>query len=224
MEKRGVMRIAAAAIAVLAILAASLPAEAGNYYRKGTFEAGGGFNFPVGETNDYFNSSGTMLIGGGRNINQSSTVQIEWTHNWLSIDPAVIERAQSDSVQFDDAHASMWSVTLNFVRRFGPEKEIVPWLTGGIGYYKRNLQITQNMYVYYPPIWDPWWGWIDGGWAPGEVITGSRETSGFGYNVGFGFDTQIDSGASLFIDVRYHQAFLDGSDVTLIPIQAGIRW
>jgi len=224
MKKRSVLRTASLAIAVLAVMASGLPAQAASYYHKGTFEAGGGFNIPVSEANDYLNSSGTLLIGGGRNLGQSSTIQVEWTHNWLAIDPAVIERAQSDSVTFDDAHASLWSVTLNFVRRINPSSDIVPWFTGGIGYYKRNLQITQNAYVYYPPIWDPWWGWIDGGWAPGEVITGSRETSGFGFNVGGGFDTQIDSGASLFIDIRYHQAFLDGVDVTLIPIMAGIRW
>jgi hypothetical protein len=224
MEKRCAVRVAAIAIAALAVMAWSLPAAAGDYYHKGTFEAGGGFNIPVGETNDYFNENGTLLIGGGRNLNQATTVQVEWTHNWMSIAPEVIERAQSDSVQFDDTHASMWSITLNFTRRFGPEKEIVPWLTGGLGFYKRNLQMTQNMYVYYPPVWDPWWGWIDGGWYPGEVITGSRETGGFGYNIGFGFDTRIESGASLFVDVRWHQAFLDGLDMTLIPVMAGVRW
>jgi len=178
----------------------------------------------VSEANDYLNSSGTLLIGGGRNLGQSSTIQVEWTHNWLAIDPAVLERAASDSMTFDDAYASNWSMTLNMYRRFNPDNDIVPWITGGIGYYKRNLQITQNAMVYYPPIWDPWWGWIDGGWAPGEVITGSRETAGFGYNIGVGVDLEIENGASLFIDARYHQAFLEGVDTTIIPIMAGIRW
>lgn len=224
MSTRSLLRLAALAVAVLAISVWSLPSEAAGYWRKGTFVTGGGFNFPVGEADNYLNSSGSLMIGGGRNISKTMTAQVEWTHNWLGIDSDVIDRAQSDSVQIDNAYASEWSMTLNLVRRFNPDRDIVPWLTGGIGFYKRNIQITQNVLVYYPPLWDPWWGWIDGGWAPGEAITGNREASGFGFNVGVGVDLEIESGASLFLDVRYHRAYLDGVDVTLIPVMAGIRW
>jgi opacity protein-like surface antigen len=224
MSKRSLMRLAALAIAVLGVSLSSLPSEAAGYWRKGTFVAGGGFNFPVGDIDNYLNSSGSMLIGGGRHISKTLTAQVEWNHNWLGIDPSVIDRAQSDSVTIDNAYASQWSMTLNLVRRFNPDRDIVPWVTGGFGYYKRNVQITQNVAVYYPPIWDPWWGWIDGGWAPGEAITGSREASGFGFNVGVGVDLEIESGASLFLDVRYHQANLDGVNVTIVPVMAGIRW
>lgn len=217
-------RVAVLAIALLGLVATSLPAAAAGYYRKGTFFAGGGFNFPSGETANYLTSSGSMVIGGGRNITEATALQVEWTHNWLGIDPAVLDRAASDSVTFDNAYASSWSVTLNLVRRLNPKNDIVPWVTGGVGYYKRNIQLTQNVNVYYPPIWDPWWGWIDGGWGPGEAITGQREAYGFGFNVGVGLDLEIDSGASLFLDARYHQAFTDGVDVVLIPVMAGVRW
>jgi opacity protein-like surface antigen len=185
---------------------------------------GGGFNFPVGEADDYLNSSGSFFLGGGRHLNQNNTIQIEWTHNWLSIDPDVFDAIETDTTSYNNAYASSWSVTLNLMHRLNPDNDIVPWLTGGIGYYKRNIQITENALVYYPPIWDPWWGWIDGGWAPGEAITGNRESSGFGFNVGLGVDFEIESGASLFLDVRYHRAYLEGVDVTLIPVMAGVRW
>lgn len=100
---------------------------------------------------------------------------------------------------------------------------VVPWITGGGGYYKRNLLLTQNALVYYPPIYDPWWGWIDGGWGPGEAIVGQRSTSGFGFNVGAGLDFPIEGGASLFFEARYHQAFLDGVDIQIVPVTAGVR-
>ena len=224
MGNRGLMRIASLAVAVLAVCLSSSPSEAAGYWRKGTFVMGGGFNFPVGELDDYMNSSGSMMVGGGRHLSKTMTAQVEWNHHWLGIDPAVIDRAQSDSVTFSNAYASNWSMTLNLIRRFNPDNDIVPWLTGGLGYYKRNVQLTENVLVYYPPIWDPWWGWIDGGWAPGGAITGNREASGFGFNVGVGVDLEIESGASLFLDVRYHRAYLDGVDVTLIPVMAGVRW
>jgi opacity protein-like surface antigen len=224
MSVRRHLPLVAIGLAILGLVAGSLPASAQRYDRKGTFVVGGGFNNPVSEASDYLNSSGTVFVGMGRNLNRSTTLQAEWTHNWLEIDPEVLERAESDSVQYNDASASSWSITLNLVRRFNPEGESVPWLTGGIGYYKRNLKITENAWVFYPPVFDPWWGWIDGGWAPGETITGKRETSGLGFNVGIGLDAEIDNGASLFLDLRYHHALLDGVDVTLVPIVAGIRW
>lgn len=224
MNTRSTARLAALAITLLSVAASIMPAAAGGYYRRGTFAAGGGFNTPVSEAADYLNSSGTLYIGAGRNLSPNNTVMVEWTHNWLGIDSAVLERAESDSIQFDHAYASSWSMTLNLVHRFAPDNEIVPWVTGGIGYYKRNLQITQNSLVYYPPVWDPWWGWVGGGWGTGEAVTGSREDSGFGFNVGLGLDMEIENGAALFVDVRYHQANLDGLNMTLIPVMAGIRW
>ena len=145
-------------LAVMACGAWSAPAEAGGYYRKGTFAIGGGFNNPVGPGDQYFNGSGTFNMMGGRNVNSHFTLQAEYTHNWLDIDQSVIDKAESDSVQFDNTHSSLWSVTLNGVYRFKPQSDIVPWVTGGFGYYKRNLQITQDALVYYPPYWDPWWG------------------------------------------------------------------
>jgi hypothetical protein len=214
---------ALAAVAVgLTLLAA--PARAGGYYHKGTFVLGGGFNNTVGETNPYLNTSGSFYFAGGRNINQSFGVQVEYTHHWLAIDPAVIDRAAAESTQVQDAHASLWSMTLNGVYRIHPQSDIVPWFTAGGGYYKRNLQLTQNALVYYPPIWDPWWGWIDGGWAPGEAIVGQRADAGVGFNVGLGIDFEIENGASLFLETRYHHAFLDGVDMQVVPIMAGVRW
>ena len=199
-------------------------ASAGNYYRKGTFVAGGGFNNLTGKSDDYFNGGGTLILAGGRTLNEKTTIQVEYTHNWLGIDPEVIARAQSDSVQFDNAYASMWSLTLNGVYRIKPSGDIVPWVTGGIGYYKRNLVITQTALYYSPPIYDPWWGWVDGGWYEGEAVTGSRATSGFGYNVGAGLDFGIESGAALFIEARWHHADLDGVAMDVIPVSFGIRW
>ena len=194
------------------------------YYRRGTFALGGGINTPVGESNPYLNSSGSIFFAGGRNINRRMALQIEYTHHWLAVDNSVIDRAQTDSSQVQDAHASLWSLSLNGVYRFDRGSDIVPWLSVGGGYYKRNLLLTQAALVYYPPIYDPWWGWIDGGWTTGEAIIGQHSSSGPGFNVGAGLDMGIDNGTSLFIEVRYHYAFMDGINMQLIPVMAGFRW
>jgi len=42
--------------------------------------------------------------------------------------------------------------------------------------------------------------------------------------VGAGIDFEIDSGASLFLESRYEHAFLDGVEMQIVPIMAGVRW
>ena len=210
-------------LALVANLGIGASVASAQSYHRGTFLMGGGFNAPVGETNQYLNSSGTFFLAGGRNINQKFALQVEYTHHWLAIAPEVLDRALTDTTQIQDAHASLWSVTLNGVYRFG-ESDIVPWVTAGGGYYKRNIQLTQAALVYYPPIFDPWWGWMDGGWGVGEAIVGQRQTAGYGFNAGFGVDFEIDGGTFLFLEARYHHAVLDGVDMQLVPISAGVRW
>jgi hypothetical protein len=52
----------------------------------------------------------------------------------MGIEPSAIQRANSDSPQVENAYASMWSVTLNALYRRNPRRDVVPWLTDGIGY------------------------------------------------------------------------------------------
>ncbi|HTO90152.1 MAG TPA: outer membrane beta-barrel protein [Candidatus Sulfotelmatobacter sp.] len=216
-----------AGLLLVSALAPALASAQNMYQHKGTFVLGGGMNAPVGEINPYLNSSGSFYFGGGRNLNRRFALQVEYTHNWLAVDDAVIQRAADetqDSTQIQNAHASLWSVTLNGVLRFREDTDVVPWITAGGGYYKRNLILTANALVYYPPIWDPWWGWIDGGWGPGQAVVGQRASSGFGFNVGGGIDFEIENGASLFLEARYHMAFMDAVNMQIVPVMAGIRW
>jgi hypothetical protein len=60
---------------------------------SGHVRHGRGSQHAGGETNPYLNSSGSFFFGGGRNINQRFAVEVEYTHNWLAVDPVVIERA-----------------------------------------------------------------------------------------------------------------------------------
>lgn len=225
MRSRAILRATLVLFAIgEAALVSSNASASDYYYRRGTFALGGGFNTPVGETNPYLNSSGTIFFAGGRNINRRTALQVEYTHNWMAVDHDVLARAATDSTQLDNAHASLWSITLNGIYRFDRDKDFVPWLTAGGGYYKRNILLTQNALVYIPPILDPWWGWIDGGWVPGEAIIGQHTSAGFGLNFGAGVDFGIEGGATLFFDARYHYAFMDGINMQIIPVMAGFRW
>src|SRR3954468_9300673 len=94
------------AIATLAVLVTTVPARAGGYYRRGTFVMAGGFNVPTGDMAKYLDSGGTLMIGGGRHINKFWTAEVDWTHNWLGVDPAVYDHVNTDSVSFSNLYAS----------------------------------------------------------------------------------------------------------------------
>ena len=212
-------------LAALLAAVASRPAAGDlEFQRRGTFGIGGGVNIPVSEAADYLNIGGSFIAVAGRRLDEHRTIQVEWYYNWLTIDPELVRRAQAESLQVDNARGHNWSLTLNVVHRIRPEKDVVPWLTGGAGFYKRTLEITEVTAVYVPPIYDPWWGWIGGGWTEGESVIGSREASGFGFNVGGGIDFAIENDAFLFVEARYHYAKLDGVDLTMVPIMFGVRW
>ena len=150
-----VRSLSALAFVLAGLITLSGTARAGQYEHEGTFFVGGGVSTPVGEGNPYLNSSGSISLGAGRNLNRKFALQAEFTHHWLAIDQSVIDYAQSDSVQITDAHASLWSMTLNGLYRLNPDGDYVPWFTAGGGYYKRNLILTQNV-LGAQPLCLPW--------------------------------------------------------------------
>jgi hypothetical protein len=119
----------------LLLIAAAAPASADDYDHQGTFALRGGWNNPTGTSGDYFTGGGTIFFAGGKHLTESTALQIEYAHHWMGIEPSAIQRANSDSPQVENAYASMWSVTLNALYRRNPRRDVVPWLTGGIGYY-----------------------------------------------------------------------------------------
>jgi len=88
--------------------------------------------------------------------------------------------------------------TGNIVYEFqvAPETRFRPYLIGGGGVY--NVKDKQD-------------------------IGGSDSFTKFGINAGAGFNIQA-SGVGLFVEGRFHNVFVPGSDFHFIPITAGLRF
>jgi opacity protein-like surface antigen len=88
--------------------------------------------------------------------------------------------------------------TGNIVYSFqvSPETRFRPYLIGGVGVY--NLKLKPDV-----------------GPSPSDTK--------FGLNAGAGFNVQA-SGVGLFLEGRFHNVFVDGSDLHFIPITAGVRF
>jgi outer membrane protein with beta-barrel domain len=88
--------------------------------------------------------------------------------------------------------------TGNIVYAFqvSPETKFRPYLIGGVGAY--NIKDKFD-------------------------VGGSQSDTKFGLNAGAGFNIQA-SGVGLFLEGRFHNVFVQGSDRHYIPITAGVRF
>ena len=58
-----------------------------------------------------------------------------------------------------------------------------------------------------------------------KPTTGSSTSeTKFGINVGAGFDFDIQDKVGIFVEGRFHNVFISGSDAKFIPISAGVRF
>jgi opacity protein-like surface antigen len=93
----------------------------------------------------------------------------------------------------------IWSGTGNIVFWFpvAGETKVHPYLLGGGGVYNIKAKPT----------------------------TGSSTSSTkFGINAGAGFDFDIQKKVGIFVEGRFHNVFITGSDAKFIPISAGVRF
>ncbi len=93
----------------------------------------------------------------------------------------------------------IWDATGNVVFWFpvAAETKIHPYILGGGGVYNLKSKFTDG--------------------------TSTSETK-FGINAGAGFDFDFQSNAAFFVEGRFHNVFVTGSDTKLIPITAGFRF
>jgi opacity protein-like surface antigen len=92
----------------------------------------------------------------------------------------------------------IWSGTGDIVFWFPVAKEtkVRPYILGGGGVYNLKSKFTDGT---------------------------SGSSTKFGINAGAGFDFDLQSKVGIFLEGRFHNVFVTGSDVKYIPITAGLR-
>jgi opacity protein-like surface antigen len=103
----------------------------------------------------------------------------------------------SDETPFDIKNQLIYG-TANAVYKFesSEDTKLRPYLIGGVGVY--NSKATGS-----------------------DALEGS--STKFGINAGAGFDFKA-GGAGLFVEGRFHDVFVEGDNVTFIPITLGVRF
>jgi hypothetical protein len=196
--------------------------QEGNGGRHGhlglAFEAGAGFNAPIGNDTPYITWGGNFTGGAGLHFSKRFTLLGEFQYMDNKLPGALVAAGGGQT-----GNAHIISITADPVIDLFPKPSNSIYVTGGGGYYHKstnfNIQECCDFYGY-----------------PVTVTANSFSSNQFGGNLGLGFSHRLggaygDGTMKLFAEARY--VFIktpaitvtDGLGTTeLIPVTLGIRW
>ena len=205
------------------------PAHGGGQYdnrsggRGGTFshiafEAGGGFNAPIGNDTPYITWGGNFTIGGGFHFSRRFSALVEYQFIDDKLPGAFVAAGGG---QGGNAHIN--SITIDPVIDLFPKSSNSVYVTGGGGWYHKSTNFTVQECC-------DFFGY------PVTITANSFTSNQGGVNFGLGYSHRLggvygDGTMKLFAEARY--LWIDTPPITdtnglgrteLIPVTFGVRW
>jgi hypothetical protein len=183
---------------------------------------GSGPGFPLSHTSDFADTSYHFVAGAGpRNVAPHVKFSGEFMFHGLPVKQNVANEAQLSS-----AKGRLYAFTGNLLVGGGDKKGAYVILGGG--WYRRTVEAPQTKFAagdVCAPVLEVWNVQCVNGVFPSDVTIGSHSSNAGGFNVGGGLTFSLGRlGAHLYTEVRYHHAFTDGVDTTVLPLTFGVRW
>jgi Outer membrane protein beta-barrel domain len=202
----------------------------GGYYSSGSgnnwthrvaFEAGGGFNAPIGNDKPFITWGGNINVGGGLKFGRHVSLLAEYQFIDDKLPGSLIADAGADG-----GYAHIWSLTLDPVIYLFPAHKNDLYVTGGGGFYRKVTSFTDPQVItqcYYFCVT-----------GVENVVVSHFSSNQGGANLGVGFTHRLggaDESLKAFAEVRY--LWIDtprigeenGLGTTgLVPVTFGVRW
>jgi len=186
------------------------------------FNVGAGPGFPLSRTSDFSGISYHFVAGGGPNLTPHVKFVGEFMFHGLPPQQQVL-----DQLGIPSGKGRLYALTGNFLVGTGNQRRSVYLIAGG-GWYRRTVEAQETQFrageVCTPAF--AWWS-VEcvNGIFPTDVTIASRTSSAPGFNIGGGFTFSPWLSAPYFYtEVRYHRAFTDKVDTTVLPLTVGIRF
>jgi len=151
------------------------------------------------------NSDWGLGFGGGYNVNDNFQINGTFTWAYRSYEATIV---QSDGAS-KKYNNFMDSATLSMNGVFYLLKgNITPFVSGGVGftYVDTNIPTSPSSTVCY---WDPWWGYVCGGYAP------TKTENDLSYNAGVG--VRYDVNRKFGMQAGYYKMWIDYSKAGSMP-------
>jgi hypothetical protein len=195
----------------------------GGYHDRGlmnrlTFEAGAGFNAPIGNDGPYITWGGNFTVGAGLRMSDRLSILGEYQYIDDKLPGAFVSAGGGDN---GNAHIN--SITVDPVIELFPKWKNSVYAVGGAGWYHKstnfNVEVCCDFFGY-----------------PVNLTANSFSSDQLGANVGLGIEHRLggiygDGKAKLFAEARYLFINTPGINETnglgtteLIPVTFGVRF
>lgn len=201
------------------------------------FEAGGGFNAPIGNDKPYITWGGNVTLGAGWQFNKQFGTLLEYQFMDNKLPGSFLSQIyNSNSASLSaqginqlGGHAHIWSITLDPIFYLRPQGRTNAYVTGGGGFYRKVTTFTTPVQQY---CYDYFYGYYP---CTTNATVGHFSSNQGGLNLGIGFTHAIgmDERAKLFAEARYVWIKTPGPKDTpywglgttaLVPVTFGVRW
>lgn len=201
---------------------------------------GGGYTFTAGESRDHVADSVNGVAGFTVNVGEKIGLQLEYgfvrgRDKEVMIPVASAPGAPGDVQGAFTASMNMHYGNVNIIVKPRPGSRVSPYMLAGLGLYHRRLDIASPATGYVAGFCNPWWyACYPGVWSPVANVTGNRNSTDFGMDVGGGVNFGPGSGPRFYVEARYHYVWgpevkTGGSgtkkgDGQFLPITVGLRF
>jgi outer membrane protein with beta-barrel domain len=146
------------------------------------------------------------------------TLMSEFDFAGMGIPDDVLAEAQAP-----EGHGHLFSLNLEPQVHFPIRSRLSGFVEGGGGWIRRNVAFTQPG-VENIDVLDPFYGDYVAQVGT-DIVLSSTTRNAFGANLGGGIAKSLaDTGAELFVDVRYYYAATSPRVTAMVPIMFGIRY
>jgi len=197
-------------------LAATLSAQEFKHF---TFELGGGFSQPVGNTGRHLDDGWNIRGGAGVNISPFFGVMVETSYNSFGINSFTL-----NNLGFPNGDVSIFSATLEPIVHLTPRSHFDLYVIGGGGLYRERQEFTQPSTATFTAF-DPFFGGFFPVTVPTTQILASYSINKPGVNIGAGFAIGTKWHGKFFAEARYDRVFITGDrHMDFLPVSFGFRF
>ena len=220
------------ALGLLLIVGCASPAMAqyyysGESYRPLHWQIEGGYSPTVGTTSDYL--QGGWTLGGGLTWYPSpqspAALRLDLSYSeYNATNNLLLQNQTALQTEIDSGTGRTWGGDVDGQLDFALGPRAKGYLIGGIGAYKRQIELYQTVFGG-GVFCDPWWGFCGEGYFPGNAVV-ARTTSSwkFAWNAGIGIDFPLGNGMTWFVDARYLRIGPEDQKTEFVPIRIGLRF
>jgi hypothetical protein len=182
-----------------------------------SFDIGGGFTNPVGNTGRHLDDGWNVGAGFGVNFSPHLGVMLDLGYNSMGINSGTL-----GNLGFGGGNLNVFSATIDPVVHLNPHGHLDVYVTGGGGLYHRYQDFTQPA-VATVTGFDPFFGFFPVN-VPVNQVVSSYSVNKPGIDVGMGVAFGTKWRGKIFAEARYNRIFMGAYHTDYVPVTFGYRW